>query len=247
MIRRISTLKFSRRAVAHLDNGQKLAEAIERPMVREILDTMDAHEGARFFILGPVQGGKTALGQLRLLRNHWVRGTSALWYSPTDDFWKDFVKLKLNPLFEAIPEMQAMVQRGDRTKNAKDAKILVGGASHLVLSAGVENDRTGKTGRDIYRDESHLWEPGWMIQTSNRRADYPEEFSETDMSTGLIAGTDAAAAWAQTDQRTWHCRCPKCAELFEPRFAHYDAERQIVGGLRYTRKFLANGLPDDGL
>lgn len=244
-MRRISTLSFARRAATQLDNGQKLAEAIERPMMRDILDTMDAHEGATFFVLGPVQAGKSLIGQVRLLRNHWVRGRSALWYAVTDDFWKDFAKLKLNPLFNALPEMQSLVFRGDRTKNAKDTKILAGGASHLLLSAGVENDRTGKTGSDIYRDESHLLAAGHMQQISNRRHDYTEDYTETDMSTGLIAGTDAAAAWDRTDQRTWHCRCPKCAEFFEPRYGHYDGNGQLAGGLRYEKKFLKNGLPDE--
>lgn len=244
-VKRISTLSFARRAVAHLDNGQKLAEAIERPMVREIMETMDANEGARFFLLFPVQFVKTGIGQIRLLRNHYVRGTPALWYGPTGDFIKDFANTKLNLLFDALPEMQAMTFTGDKTRNTKDSKTLAGGTSHLLLSQNVENDLTGKTGRDIYRDETHLWNDGAMGQSSNRRRDYPEDFTEMDMSTGLTAGTDGAAEWARSDQRTWHCRCPKCFEYFEPRYGHYDGEGQIVGGLRYEKKFLANGLPDE--
>lgn len=244
-IRRISTISFARRAVAHLDNGQKLAECIERPMVREILETMDANEGAVFFVLAPFQVGKSAIGQLRLLRNNYVRGRPALWYGVTKKFTEEFIDVKWGPLFDKNPEVQSLVHAGNRTKNAKDTKILVGGASNLFLSAKTENDRTGKTGCDIYRDESHLWEDGWMRQTSNRRGDYPEEYTELDMSTGLTAGTDAAAAWARTNQRTWHCRCPKCRELFEPRFGHEDSEGQLIGGLRYDRKFLANTLPDE--
>jgi hypothetical protein len=64
------------------------------------------------------------------------------------------------------------------------------------------------------------------------------------MSTGLTEGTDAAAAWGVTDQRTWHCRCPQCGGLFEPKFAHYDKDGQIVAGLLYDRKFLPNGTAD---
>jgi hypothetical protein len=246
--RRISTVAFGRRLAAQLDGGAKLAEVLERPQIPPILDAMDAHEGATFMCIGPVQAGKSAVGQLRLLRNHWVRPRPVLWYGLTGDFIKEFAVTKLNPLFDASPEMQAIVTHGDgaRTRNSKDAKILAGGGSHLLLSMATENDRTGKTGCDIYRDESHLMESGWMAQTSNRRANYPEEFTELDMSTGLIAGTDAAAAWARSNQLTWHCRCPECREFFEPRFGHYDKDGQLCGGLRYDRKFLpASGLPDE--
>jgi hypothetical protein len=243
-MRRLSTLNFARRAIPHLPSGQKLAEAIDRPQVRDILDTMDANDAARFFVLAPVQGGKSAIGQLRMLRNHLVRARQALWYGVTNDFSKDFASLKLNPLFDAIPDLKLITPVGDKTRNSKDSKRLAGGATHLLLSAKTENDRTGKTGCDIYRDESHLWDDGWIGQTSNRRGDFPEEFTETDMSTGLTAGTDAAAAWALTNQKTWHCRCPACGELFEPRYGHYSKDGELIGGLRYEKKFLANSLPD---
>lgn len=245
MTRRISTLTFSRRAVAQLDGGAKLADVIERPMMREIFETMDAHDRASFFICGPVQAGKSATGQLRMLRNLYVRGGPALWYGPTGKFVKEFSRVKWGPLFEANGAIRELTFAGNKSRNASETKILAGGRSCLLLSGETENDRTGKTGRDIYRDESHLWDAGWMAQTSNRRANYPDDYTETDMSTGLIAGTDAAIAWQQSDQRTWHCRCPKCSDYFEPRFSHYDKEGEICGGLRYERKFLSNGLPHE--
>ncbi len=244
-MRRISTLSFARLAAAQLDNGQKLAEVIERPMMREIAETMDAHERSTFFFCGPVQAGKTAILQLHLLRNLWVRGGPALWYGPTAKFIKEFSRVKWGPLFDANAEIAALLFAGDRSKNAAETKILAGGRSVLMLSGETENDRTGKTGRDIYRDEAHLWEAGWMAQTSNRHADYPDDFTEYDSTTGLIAGTDAAIAWERSDQRTWHCRCPKCHEYFEPRYAHRDAKGEICGGVRYTKKFLPSGLPDE--
>lgn len=245
-LRRLSTLTFARRAAALLDNGQKLAEALQRPMMPDILDTMDANEdAARFFVLAPVQAGKSAGGQCRLLRNHWVRGRQAGWYGPGGKFGDEFVDTKLNPFFEVIPEIQALVIGKDKTKNAKKTKILIG-ASHLFLSSSTEADRTSKTFCDVYRDEAHLQEDGWGEQMSNRRADYPHEFTETAMSTGLIAGTEAAGDWANTDQRTWHCRCPACRRLFEPRYGHTDTETgELIGGLRYEKHFKPDGLPDE--
>ena len=258
MTRRLSTRTFGLRAAAQLENGAKLTEALELAMVVDILATMDEHDAARFFILAPFQTFKSLIGQLRLLRNHLVRSRPALWYAPTDDFGKMFATEKLNPLAEALPEIKALLHetglRGaaDRTKVGKLAARLAGGASHLILSAKTENDRHGKTACDLYLDEVHLYEPGWMDQISNRRGAYPDEYTETYMSTGLLGGSDAARTWADTDQRTWHCRCPECHRLFEPRFAHYSPEIDpatgkptIIGGIRYTRAFRPDGLPDE--
>lgn len=251
--RRISTLALGLRAAAQLENGTKLAEALRLPMFADILATMDAHEAARFFILAPVQVGKSALGQCRLARNHFVRPRPAGWYGPTDDFSKDFADQKLNPLLDANPDI-ALITHAEKYKRAKLRATFVTG-SHLILSAKTENDRTGKTFCDIYLDEPHLYAPGFIEQISNRRRDYSDEFTETFMSTGLTLGDqsiggEAAAIWATTDQRLWHVRCPSCRRLFEPRYLFRerpdDPESPIIGGLRYTRQFHPDtGLPDE--
>jgi phage terminase large subunit GpA len=244
-MRRLSTLEFGRRAASQIDNGQKLHEALSLPMVRDVLDTMDAHDCARFFLVFPFQVFKSLLGQLRLLRNHYVRSRPALWYAPTGDFAKEFADTKLNLLFEALPELRAL-RYEDKTKDTKLRKILTGGASHLFLSAATEPDRHGKSACDIYRDESHLYEAGWMAQISNRRGSYPEEFTETDMTTGLIAGTDAANLWSSTDRRTWHWRCPACHQHHAPRYLiQHETTGEKLGGLRYERHFQPDGLPDE--
>jgi hypothetical protein len=256
-MRRLSTHTFARRVVAQLESGAKLSEAIELPMIVDILATMDEHDAARFFILGPFQTFKSLVGQLRLLRNHLVRARPALWYSPTEKFAKEFADTKLNPLIEALPGLQSLHfdtgVRGnlDRAKSATLSRRLTGGASHLLLSAKTENDRHGKTACDLYLDEVHVYEPGWIAQISNRRGAYPDEFTETYMSTGLLGGTEAAQLWAESTQMSWHCRCPSCQRLFEPRFTHYgplDPATQkptIVGGIRYTRAWRDDGLPDE--
>jgi hypothetical protein len=168
-LRRISTRSFGLTAAAQLENGRKLAEALSLPMFADILETMDHHDGARFFIVAPVQVGKSAIGQCRLARNHYIRPRPAGWYGPTDDFIKDFVDTKLNPLLAAHPDI-ALITPTEKYKVAKLRAAYVAG-SHLMLSAATENDRTGKTFCDIYLDEPHLYGPGWIEQISNRRRD----------------------------------------------------------------------------
>ena len=251
-MRRLSTLSFARRACARLDNGAKLREALDLALAVDILETMDAHDGARFFILGCYQSLKSALGQLRLARNHWIRPRPVGWYAPTIDFAKKFADEKLNPLLEAVYTTKDSDFPAIALKPSKLYWKFVSG-SHHILSANTENDRTGATYCDLYFDEPHLYEPGWIKQASNRRGAYPEEFTETFMSTGLTLGdgaigSEAAAIWAETDQRTWHVRCPSCKKFFEPKYLHRekedDPESPIIGGIIYEKHYLESGLPD---
>ena len=95
MSRRISTRAFAARAYTRVQGGAKLADALSHASIPDIIDTMDAHDGARFFILGPYQYAKSAIGQLRLLRNNIARPRPALWYAPTDKFAEKFADAKL--------------------------------------------------------------------------------------------------------------------------------------------------------
>lgn len=247
-MRRLPTLAFGRACAPHLEaGGAKFSAALDLALIVDPLETMDTHEGARFFLLGAYQTMKSLVGQLRMLRNHRVRPSPALWYCPTDDFGKDFADTKLNPLLESVPALRDLVDP-DKARPAKLRRSFVGGGSHLVLSASTDNDRHGKTARDLYLDEVHLYEPGWIDEISARRGAYPDDFTETFMSTGLVAGTDAARIWEMTDRRIWHWRCPACRRLFEPRMLHYDeaepAARRITGGLRWERRDLPDGGPD---
>lgn len=246
MTRRLSTATFARRAAGHLENAEQLRTVLELPMLADIFATLDGPRPFSAFILAAYQTYKSAAGQLHLLRNAIVRPGPALWYAPTNDFAKDFVDLKLNPLAEALPQIAALTYP-DRAKNAKLRRNLAGGATILVLSANNENDRTGKTARDLYLDEAHLLEPGAIEQIRNRRGAYPHDWVELFMSTGLTAGTDAHREWLDSDQRVWHLRCPACQRLIEPRFAHYGDPadpKRITGGLRYERHLTDDGLPD---
>jgi len=246
MIRRLPTATFALRAADHLQNAAQLRGVLELPMLADIFATLDGPRPFSAFILAAYQTFKSAAGQLHLLRNCIVRPGPALWYTPTKDFSKDFADLKLNPLADALPGIRALTYP-DRAATAKLRRNLAGGASILILSAHTENDRTGKTARDLYLDEAHLFEDGHIEQIRNRRGAYPDDWLELFMSTGLTAGTDAHREWIDTDQRVWHLRCPACHRLIEPRFAHYgdpaDPHR-ITGGLRYERHLTDDGLPD---
>jgi hypothetical protein len=258
-MRRLRLHSLALRVAPHLDAPAKFLDTLDRPQLRDILETLDAHEAALFFILGPVQFFKTLVGQLYLLRCHLLRPGKIGWYSPTDDFAKDFADTKLNPLLDAAPDLATLQfdtgTRGafEKTKLTKLRRSYTGGASHLLLSANIENDRTGKTLEKVLCDEPHLYAPGWLDQIFKRAKDYETTAVKLLMSTGMTRGQDvkggeAAQLWDQTDQRLWHSRCPHCRKYWEPRYLFRekpdDRESPIIGGLLYERRFNEKGLPD---
>lgn len=248
MTRRISTYAFAQLAAEHLDDAsaKKVRDALARPQIVDILHTLDGPRPLRAFILACYQVFKSLVGQLHLARNLVVAPGKALWYHPTKADAETFAEDKLNPLLDAQPLIRALAfdTRGSSTKLRRS---LAGGATLQLLSFTTERDRHSRSARDLYIDEVHqVEEPGTLHQIRARHGDFSSEFLELFMSTGLTVNTDAAAEWATTDQRVWHCRCPACHKLFEPRFAHYAEDGQtIVAGLRWERHYLDNGLPDE--
>ncbi len=245
-MRRISTATFGARAAARLDGGEKLVEALQRPMITDVLNALDGERPMRVFLLAPYQVLKSAVGQLHLARNMWVNPGKALYYNPTENASKEFSDLKWTPLMEAQWTLRGLAH-ANRNKLTKLKMDIAGPSSLLLLSSGTEADRHAKTARDIYIDEVHqIEEPGAIGQIRNRRGDYPKEYLEFLMSTGLLFGTEAHTEWITTDQRTWHCRCPKCQAFFEPRFIYESADGEgVVAGLRYEKHYLENGMPNE--
>ena len=245
-MRRISTATFSARAANRLAGGEKLSEALQRPQITDVLAALDGPRPLRVMLIAPYQTLKSATGQLHLARNLVVNPGPVLWYNPTENASKEFADLKLNPLLEAQWSINGLAY-ADRNKLTKLKRNMAGPSSVLLLSSGTEPDRHAKTARDIYLDEIHqIEEPGAIAQIRNRHGDYPKEYLEFMMSTGLLAGTEAHTEWITTDQRTWHCRCPKCQAFFEPKYAHYSEDGEgVVAGLRYEKHFLENGMPNE--
>ena len=249
MIRRKSTLSFSRKHAGHIPS---IADALDLPMVPDILDTIDSQSGARFVVLAPTQVFKSLLGQIRSMRSMLVEPSSSGWYAHPEKFVEDFCDEKFNPLFDSMPVLAPLLF-DNKNKRAKDKLLLTRGMMTL-LSARVITNRQSKTLRDIYFDEPWTYEPGWIEEISKRRSSFDEAQSwrEIFMSTGSVdgrkdVGGEFTQVWRSSDQRRWHVRCPSCNRLFHPRFSHEDEKTgERCGGMVYKTIFREDGLPDEG-
>jgi hypothetical protein len=241
-IRRKTTYAWAKK---HAADNPDIRAALALPMVRDILDTMDAHRAARFYILTIPQLFKSLLGQLRFMRSRQVEPRSALWYREAKEQLTAFGAEKFNPLFDACRPLSATLY-ADRTKRKTLAANYVDGTSMALLSAGTKGNRQSRTACDIYMDEPWLYGVGWVGEIQKRRGSYPHDYREIYMSTGPTVDSEADQCWMASDQRTWHVRCPECDELFFPARTHRDEKSgDRIGGLEYETVLQENGLPNE--
>jgi hypothetical protein len=234
-VKRISTYAFACRFVA--PQFPRVAEILRYPMVKPILDRIDANPGAIFVLLGATQLFKTLLGQLHQLRSQVIEPVPALWYERNQDGADETAEEKFNPLFDAC--MPAVVHKGatapapailfaDRTRRSSTHYTLPTGAIHRFLSAGVKLNRQGKSAQDLYLNESWTFDPGWIKDTQSRREDFPR-FREIHMMTGPTHGSFAHELWEQSTKEVWHMRCTSCRKLIAPEIG----DGKAPGGLRF--------------
>lgn len=233
--RRLSTYEFALRYIAPRD--ARIAEILQYPVVKPILDRIDANPGAIFIIMGATQLFKTLLGQVRALRAQLLEPVPALWYEDSNDGAQQVAQEKFNPLFDSC--FPTVVHRGekeprpailyaDRNKRTTTTYTLPTGHIFRFLSAGVKLNRQGKSAQDIYFNEPWLFEPGWVKDCQSRHEDFPR-YREIHMMTGPTHGTFSHLLWEQSSKEVWHMRCTSCRKLIPPEFG----DGADPGGIRY--------------
>lgn len=238
---RQSTLAWSLRHCGHIP---AIADALNLPMVPDILNTIDENRGATFFIMALAQVFKSLVGQLRLLRSMQVEPVPTLWYSQTDKNISEFVAEKLNPLIDSCAPI-APLFFAEKAKRTNERISFPAGLYLLLLTAQAEPNRQSKTTVDTFMDEPWMYGDGWIDEIDVRHSANPTTFRTILMSTGPTEGHKSAQIWKNTDQRIWNGRCPACDKFFEIRFAHENSSEEIIGGVRYTKTLRIDGLPDE--
>lgn len=237
--RRKSTLAWSRKHAAHMG---KIAEALDMPMVADVLHTMDERRNTIFAILAPVQVFKSLVGQLRLCRSWMIAPTRSLWYCRTDDQCKAFADEKLTPLVDQLPVLRPLFF-ADTNKRTRSRINFPGDGHFSLLSANVQLNRNSRSTQEIYCDETWDFDSAWITEIRDRRASYKDGWNEIHMSTGADAGHELDLVWQASDQRERYGRCPSCHRLFRWEFGSRDKP----GGIRYDAAAPELRLPDGRL
>lgn len=210
---RKSTLAWARKYF-EMDYGRFDPER-HRPVV-DILRTLDRRMGCKFIIVANAQSFKTLAVTIWVIAALMLRSAKAGWYSKSRDSVEAFVDEKFNASFDENPSIRRL-----RPHDSNRITKLVKRLPHVILqflSAGTQLDRQQKTLATVVMDEWWTYEAGWIKEIENRYSSHPHTFREIMPSTGGDVGTEAEEIWKESDQRTWHLRCPHCRELFNPVF-----------------------------
>jgi len=188
----------------------------ERPLLNEILDTMDEREGCVFLVLGSIQSFKSLVVQLKMIADLVLRPASAAWYGPNRDFTRSFAEEKLNALYDSLP-----VLRRIEPANQDRIKAMSKNLPHLLfrlLSAHTQGDRQSKTLQKIAMDEAWMYDPGELTEIRGRATSFSKtrDWQIYIPSSGFTAGDEGDELWRDSDQRCWHVDCPECGAGFYP-------------------------------
>lgn len=181
-------------------------------------------------LMGPVQSGKSEVGNNWLLTSAICSPASFVWLAPSEDLVGDYIRLKIKPMIKLCPELAAR-QIMDKGSDKATRKKFRGGmdvsfiwptatqfrmrsAPNFVIDDfdGISDDIQGEgdpvtllTGRQTTFEGR---ERGLVISSPSR---------------GRLHGIEAAVAMG-TDERI-HVPCPSCKEEFELASATLEFER----------------------
>lgn len=229
MVRRLGTIEFARRYVK-LD-GRPFDPAAW-PWVVEPAEYMDRTRAATFLLKASIQSFKSGLAQLFAARQLYLEPGRIGWYSKTDPAVEQFAKEKWNPLLDNCQKIQGTLY--DSTNKRTTLTISLPFGHFQMLSAGIELNRNSKSLRDIICDEGWTYEPGQLTEIFGRMSAYEKIYRIILPSSGEDEGSELNDIWRDSDQRTWHSKCPSCGRHSPQLFAS-RTEPDRRGGLRYDR------------
>lgn len=228
--RRLSTLEFTRRFVKF--DGKEIDPAAQWPWIVEPLEFMDRIRGATFLLKASIQSMKSGLAELFNARQLALNPGRALWYFPTEQSCKDFAQEKWNPLLDNCAAVQRVLYENPHKRTTLAIDLPFG--HFRMCSAQTVMNRNSKSARDITCDEAWEYEPGWLTDIQGRYTSFEGEHRFIIPTSGEDIGSEVHEIWTESDQRTWHNRCPHCHADFVPEF-RFKHELDKPGGLRFDR------------
>jgi hypothetical protein len=211
------------------------------PWVREPMEHAD-ERGLNVFI-GPIQSGKSALGEAVLLRwlSRWSRGDIGYYWQSDDSAEARWTKHFERKLRACEPVMAKLAK--DRHKFTKG---LIALPKLNFVMQGVFSDRTvasdsfrGEVLEEVH-DEEGGWSPGRVAQALGRQTAFWDAVCYIISNAG-IKGSELHKAYEQGTRQVWEVQCPGCKAYHVLRM-RWQSDRPDLGGLRYDM----DGQPEHG-
>jgi len=185
------------------------------PYLTEIMESFTDPKVSETILMMGVQLGKTETLINAILYVMDADPAGVMVKYPTKDKAKAFSIKKLTPAIRGIPTLKGKI-RDPRTRdsgNTQLSKTFPGGFVELVGANSVSSLR-GSSARWIIQDEIDADAPnpeGDPVSQCDGRAENFHDAVFIKASTPTIKGQSRIAAlYESSDQRQWHCPCPKC-------------------------------------
>lgn len=196
------------------------------PWLRLPFDFCDDPEVRRLTVIGPIQSGKSTLGE-GFIGRAMATDPGNLLYS-----WEDEVKAEQiwNERIEKTIRQARQIRHRLPPPTVKQRRMEIqfrDGFYLRIQGVNAAKSRQSRSVRYLVNEEMKDWKPGAREDLGNRVAAAWNSF-ELDISPGGIVGDETHRAWRASSQHVHHIRCPECGELQVPRFR---TEKGRPGGL----------------
>lgn len=225
---------------AEYSKGGGRLDLAARPFLREPMDRLGPEDPVQVVVfMGPIQGGKTVIGQAMLTAIICAWPGPTLWVTDTETKADLFSRKRFDLMVRDSPRLGELVAdpKSRNKNNTVRRKVFKGGDVEFV-GAQSASGLTSNTFKNVVVDEADDHKANVSYAGSSialamgRQTDYGDLAKTLIVSSPKNKGDSEIEAWHDRgDQREYRVPCPKCGEYQALRFRDRDEK---TGALRYN-------------
>jgi hypothetical protein len=199
------------------------------PWYVPVLETLADDNVRTVSVVGPVQSGKSVVGEIAVC--FWIATSNGdiLWNWPTDGKSGDRWTKRIERTLRACSPVGSLWPR-ERSKDSKG--LVVFPVSNLTVQGIWNPDNLDSDSvRYLVNEEVHAWDPGRLPKAYARCTAFWHA-KIVNISNPGVEGDQLHAAFLDGTQEVWEVKCPGCGEHHAMR-TYFDAHRPELGGIRY--------------
>lgn len=186
-------------------------------------------------LVGAVQGAKTTLAEIAI--PYWLTNEPGpiMFNSDTDPNAHDWSESRMYPTLAASPATRDHMRKLNRTQKARAHLKWGPGVFGIFQGAHAKGNLQGKSIRYLINDEPWLYPAGHLAEAYKRVTAFWNSFI-LNMSTGGEIGGELHGRVEISNQFHYNVRCPKCKDLFYPRWSPPEGFKdnpKLFGGMRW--------------
>ena len=211
--------------VFKIDNGKKFSFE-----GRDYLLPIYNSSEPKLLIMSSRQAEKsTYLANTMLSRAFFRKMSSALYVTASQSQADDFVRHRINPQFEMIPELKKMYLENSKTNRLSDKKLTNGVSLYFRPLVNRATAVRGISAQEIYIDEVQSINPENIPIVQECAHSFTENARYRLTGTPLSTKNHFSRLWYSSCQFEWIIKCGKCDEYNDPLgISHIDEHKAYL-------------------